>query len=361
MAGKTGAGYTPGSGAEIASWLDNEADLHQLTVMEFLPSSSGTADPTVVSPQNPLPVTLATNSANLAQETGGNLASIASSNTTIATDIAVCETSLGTIATAQGAGGTGITEPAGGSGLLGWLSGIYKALIGGVFGIYNTSPPTMSNGVAGPIQLDVNGNVKVAVITGGGTGGTSLTDNATFTRGTTAETPIGAAVETSAPSLTAGKAGALSMDTSGNLRVSLQAGGAAAGVVGTPSTDIVSVTLQPTTAPGSTVSRLHAAGSTNATSLKASAGVLLTYSAINNATAARFLKFYNKASAPTVGTDTPLFTIPLAPDQGGANLDMPSGGIPFSTGIAYAMTLNEGDSDTNAVTAGDIDGFLLWK
>jgi len=47
--------------------------------------------------------------ANAAQENGGNLA---------------------IIATAQGTPGTGISEPAGGAGLLGWLSGIYKALIG---------------------------------------------------------------------------------------------------------------------------------------------------------------------------------------------------------------------------------------
>src|SRR5580658_8611382 len=37
---------------------------------------------------------------------------------------------LATIATAQGAAGTGISEPTGGSGILGWLSGIYRALIG---------------------------------------------------------------------------------------------------------------------------------------------------------------------------------------------------------------------------------------
>ncbi|MFM0160684.1 hypothetical protein [Paraburkholderia sediminicola] len=42
---------------------------------------------------------------------------------------AAANTSLETIANAQGAGGTGIAEPTGGSGLLGWLSGIYRALI----------------------------------------------------------------------------------------------------------------------------------------------------------------------------------------------------------------------------------------
>lgn len=41
---------------------------------------------------------------------------------------AAAEAALVTIATAQGAGGAGITEPTGGTGLLGWLSGIYAAL-----------------------------------------------------------------------------------------------------------------------------------------------------------------------------------------------------------------------------------------
>jgi hypothetical protein len=48
------------------------------------------------------------NTSALALESGGNLA---------------------TIATAQGAGGISISQPTGGSGILGWLSGIYKALI----------------------------------------------------------------------------------------------------------------------------------------------------------------------------------------------------------------------------------------
>jgi len=53
------------------------------------------------------PVTLASDQNN-SLETGGNLA---------------------TVATAQGAGASGITQPTGGSGILGWLSGIYNALV----------------------------------------------------------------------------------------------------------------------------------------------------------------------------------------------------------------------------------------
>lgn len=70
-----------------------------------------------------------------------------------------------------------------------------------------------------PLLVDGSGFLKVNVAAGGGAGGTSIVDGATFTRGTTSETPAGGAVSTSAPSLTNGTAGALSLNTSGGLRV----------------------------------------------------------------------------------------------------------------------------------------------
>lgn len=97
---------------------------------------------------------------NAAQETGGNLATLAgaisvskmqvavasalpagtnsigqvtaNAGTNLNTSALALETggNLATVAAAQGAGGTGITQPTGGSGILGWLSGIYGALTG---------------------------------------------------------------------------------------------------------------------------------------------------------------------------------------------------------------------------------------
>jgi hypothetical protein len=103
-----------------------------------------------------------------------------------------------------------------------------------------------------------------------------------------------------------------------------------------------------------TVSRLlSAAGTTNATSAKASAGYLHKVIGYNAAAAARWLKFYNKASAPTVGTDTPVMTIYL-PGQTSFALDLD--GLYFSTGIAYALTTGGADNDTGALTAADVLG-----
>lgn len=109
---------------------------------------------------------------------------------------------------------------------------------------------------------------------------------------------------------------------------------------------------------GATASRINAAASTNATSLKASAGQLYTIDVYNAAAYAVFLKLYNKASAPTVGTDTPVMTIPVSAG-GGYSKTWPMG-LPFATGIAYAITKLQADSDTTVVVAGDLTGNTMW-
>jgi hypothetical protein len=81
-------------------------------------------------------------------------------------------------------------------------------------------------------------------------------------------------------------------------------------------TSILAAFLPTATANGATRSRINAAASTNATSLKASAGQAYSIDVFNVAAYPVYLKLYNKASAPTVGTDTPIATIPV-PAGGG--------------------------------------------
>lgn len=119
------------------------------------------------------------------------------------------------------------------------------------------------------------------------------------------------------------------------------------------------VAAMPTaTANGGTASRINAAASTNATSLKASAGQLYTIDVFNVAAYNVFLKLYNKASAPTVGTDTPVMTIPIQAG-GGYSKTWPMG-LTFATGIAYAITKLQADSDTTVLVAGDLTGNTTW-
>lgn len=125
-----------------------------------------------------------------------------------------------------------------------------------------------------------------------------------------------------------------------------------------------SVTVQPTsplsTAFGSTAF-VKSAASTNATSVKASAGNIHGGVLVNNSAAVKFLKLYNKASAPTVGTDAPVAVLGIAANGGNINLSDNSWAFArFTTGIAYAITGAAADSDTTAVAANDVSGWILY-
>lgn len=100
-----------------------------------------------------------------------------------------------------------------------------------------------------------------------------------------------------------------------------------------------------------TANVLTTAATTNATSVKASAGSLFSVILTNPIATAAFVKLYNKASAPTVGTDVPVavFAVPASGDY---VREFGAVGQRFTTGIAYAVTGLAADSDTTAAVAG---------
>jgi hypothetical protein len=106
---------------------------------------------------------------------------------------------------------------------------------------------------------------------------------------------------------------------------------------------------------GATPKHYISAASTNPTSVKASAGQLYSLVAFNQNGAQRFVKFYDKASAPTVGTDVPVWTVGLPGNATGAgsNIAVPQG-LQFVNGIAFAITGLMPDADTTAVAANDV-------
>lgn len=124
-------------------------------------------------------------------------------------------------------------------------------------------------------------------------------------------------------------------------------------------TDSVEAMAGVRTAGGVSVYRLLAAGTTNAQCPKASAGQVYGWHLFNAAAYPVFLKLYNKASAPSVGSDTPVLTVGLSAGAT-ANVAFPWG-IPFTTGIALAITKLVADADTTAVTANDLALNLLLK
>ena len=103
----------------------------------------------------------------------------------------------------------------------------------------------------------------------------------------------------------------------------------------------------------STYHTLISAASTNATSVKASAGTIGTCVLTNKHNQFQYVKFFNLAVAPTMGTSTPVIQFPIAPNS---TLDVSTAfaGLRFSTGIAYAITHNAALLDNTVVAAGDI-------
>jgi hypothetical protein len=114
----------------------------------------------------------------------------------------------------------------------------------------------------------------------------------------------------------------------------------------------VPVVTRPVTTGGLTIFRLLAAATTNASSVKGSAGQVYGWYLFNTSAATKYVKLYNKATAPTVGTDTPVMTLPL-PAGSAANVYFEDG-IAFATGIALAITGAVADADTTAVAANDV-------
>lgn len=109
---------------------------------------------------------------------------------------------------------------------------------------------------------------------------------------------------------------------------------------------------------GMTSSRVVAAASTNATNLKASNGAIGEIDVFNVAAYDVFLKIYNKASSPTVGTDTPVWTVPIKAGTGYSR-HFPRGKW-LGTGVSYAITKLQADSDTTVLVAGDLTGSIDW-
>lgn len=104
---------------------------------------------------------------------------------------------------------------------------------------------------------------------------------------------------------------------------------------------------------------LVSAASTNATSVKGTAAVLNTIYFGNNAATHAYVKIYDKATAPVVGTDTPVMTI-MVPANGVAATGAGYVGIRLTTGLAYAITGGAAVADTTAVAAGQVTGFINY-
>lgn len=106
------------------------------------------------------------------------------------------------------------------------------------------------------------------------------------------------------------------------------------------------------TVTGATPVHYLSAASTNSTNVKASAGTVLSLTAINTTATIYYLKLYDKATAPTCNTDVPVHTLPVPASATAAGLTVnPFLGLNFSSGIGFCLTGGIADNDNaNAAT-----------
>jgi hypothetical protein len=176
------------------------------------------------------------------------------------------------------------------------------------------------------------------------------------------------AVTTAAPTYTTAQTSPISLTTAGAVRTDASAttqpvsGTVTAnpGNVANTTPWLVKANEAPTTSGGATIYRLLSAATTNSNNIKASAGQLYGWYLFNTSASIKYVKLYNKATAPTVGTDVPVLTFPLPPTDGA--VQNPSGvGIAFATGIGIAITGGAADADTTAVAANDVIINLFYQ
>lgn len=109
------------------------------------------------------------------------------------------------------------------------------------------------------------------------------------------------------------------------------------------------------------VSRTISANTTNSTLISAYPCYLTGVSLIDINASPAWIKFYNKATAPTVGTDTPVMTLEVPGNGVIENITFPEGGIYFDTGLGFGLTTALADNSTAAVAANEVIVNIFYK
>lgn len=124
------------------------------------------------------------------------------------------------------------------------------------------------------------------------------------------------------------------------------------------------VALAPQTANGLTPFKRLSTADNNLAVVKASAGQLYDVIVGNTASSPRYLKIYDKATAPVLASDVPKFTF-MIPSPGTANgggfAKEFVNGVAFANGIAMALTTGPTDTDTGTVGANELTVNLAIK
>ncbi len=123
---------------------------------------------------------------------------------------------------------------------------------------------------------------------------------------------------------------------------------------------LISFPVHAQVARGNAVKAIVSAADNNATNIKTSAATLYDVLACNNTASIKYVKFYNKASAPTCGTDTPYARVML-PASTCAPAFNSNEGLSFPTGLGYCIVTDAADSGNTAVGANEVYLNIGWR
>jgi hypothetical protein len=328
-------------GASVAVFQDATGNVHQEVVVQ---TQNGGSDPVSVSAANPMPVVV-----SAAIPAGANvIGGVTQSGNWLI---------QGNVPAAGADAGNGIKVSA----------------------VYHTSAPTYTDGQRSDLQTDAAGNLCVNIKAGSNPGGTSSNFAASFPSAGTAIGALNSAGTLMQP---------LNLDASGNLKIALQSGGVPAqqdntaftagtsmglafsasfndsmSAIGTGNAGSLRCTANrqlltvPQAAPngGATPFTLVTGASVNNANLKASPGQIYGIQVVNVGATLAYLKIFNKATAATLATDTPVMNIPIPANTTGAGvvIQVPVG-ISFTNGISYAVTAGIALLDNTALALANL-------
>lgn len=197
--------------------------------------------------------------------------------------------------------------------------------------------------VTQPVSGTVTANLGTAAVTNAGTfavqDSEKIADDAAFTVATTKLMPIGfLADQASTDSVNEGDIGAARITLDRKLIVTLAPSADTEGLTALQNLDI----------------------DESEDDVKTSAGKLYGWFLYNDGASEVYVKFYNAtAASTTVGSTTPLMTIPI-PAGSASNVEW-SHGIAFSTAICVAATTAAAVADTGAPATNQVVGTILYQ
>lgn len=190
-------------------------------------------------------------------------------------------------------------------------------------GVFNTTPPTLTNGQRGDAQLDLNGDLRVAPVYPGGVAAFDGFSNSSVAQPRTTGAHTGLLLPLSG--------GFIFNGSTWDRQRSIQ--GAAGSGIGTSA-----VAIAPTSSSASGITPIVSTSLEACHVLKAGAGNLYSVYAANSTATGGYLVVLNQTSIPADGAIAPLDVAPL-PANGFANINYnPGPAAVYSTGITACIT-----------------------